>query len=260
MKEKLETKHQEKRFFTSQLEEMKDLYLAKRLLRTWNEDFVDEDSGEVVSIERNEVILDIGAHLDHHNLQIIDFHLSAGDINGVEVSNQKRDGIFTDEFLTSTWCVTAVIGGKKKNVYLYAYSVFIALEIAKDYIEQSYPGRFGVTGVKELNNAILITNVSQENDGELKFYMIEVEIEKDNHSYNRVFIVKALNAENGKALIEAFLTHKFEQDNDSNEFHLTLQSAKVIPCEAVIDSSFCAKYLDPEKTTDSYGETYQSLY
>ncbi|XCI75570.1 MAG: DNA-directed RNA polymerase subunit beta [Flavobacteriales bacterium] len=32
--------------------------LAARILNTWHEDFVDEDTGEVVSIERNEVVLD----------------------------------------------------------------------------------------------------------------------------------------------------------------------------------------------------------
>lgn len=32
--------------------------LAARVLKTWIEDFVDEDTGEVVSIERNEVIID----------------------------------------------------------------------------------------------------------------------------------------------------------------------------------------------------------
>ena len=32
--------------------------LAARILKTWIEDFVDEDTGEVVSIERNEVIID----------------------------------------------------------------------------------------------------------------------------------------------------------------------------------------------------------
>jgi DNA-directed RNA polymerase subunit beta len=32
--------------------------LAARLLKTWVEDFVDEDTGEVVSIERNEVIFE----------------------------------------------------------------------------------------------------------------------------------------------------------------------------------------------------------
>lgn len=32
--------------------------LAARVLRSWNEDFVDEDTGEVVTVERNEVILE----------------------------------------------------------------------------------------------------------------------------------------------------------------------------------------------------------
>jgi DNA-directed RNA polymerase subunit beta len=32
--------------------------LAARVLKTWIEDFVDEDTGEVVSIERNEVLID----------------------------------------------------------------------------------------------------------------------------------------------------------------------------------------------------------
>ena len=32
--------------------------LAARILQSWNEDFVDEDTGEVVSIERNEIVVD----------------------------------------------------------------------------------------------------------------------------------------------------------------------------------------------------------
>ena len=32
--------------------------LAARVLKSWHEDFVDEDTGEVVSIERNEIVLD----------------------------------------------------------------------------------------------------------------------------------------------------------------------------------------------------------
>ena len=32
--------------------------LAARVLKTWHEDFVDEDTGEVVSIERNEIVFD----------------------------------------------------------------------------------------------------------------------------------------------------------------------------------------------------------
>jgi DNA-directed RNA polymerase subunit beta len=47
--------------------------LAARVLKTWVEDFVDEDTGEVVSIERNEVLIDRETVIeDHHVDQILD--------------------------------------------------------------------------------------------------------------------------------------------------------------------------------------------
>ena len=47
--------------------------LAARVLNTWHEDFVDEDTGEVVSIERNEIVLDRDTIIDKENsLQILE--------------------------------------------------------------------------------------------------------------------------------------------------------------------------------------------
>ena len=47
--------------------------LAARVLNTWHEDFVDEDTGEVVSIERNEIILDRDTILEkEHIAEIMD--------------------------------------------------------------------------------------------------------------------------------------------------------------------------------------------
>ena len=45
--------------------------LAARVLKTWHEDFVDEDTGEVVSIERNEIILDRDTVLDKEHIDEI---------------------------------------------------------------------------------------------------------------------------------------------------------------------------------------------
>ena len=42
--------------------------LAARVLKSWNEDFVDEDTGEVVSIERNEVIMERETEITEDNL------------------------------------------------------------------------------------------------------------------------------------------------------------------------------------------------
>ena len=47
--------------------------LAARVLKSWNEDFVDEDTGEVVSIERNEVIMERETELTADNIvEILD--------------------------------------------------------------------------------------------------------------------------------------------------------------------------------------------
>jgi len=45
--------------------------LAARVLNTWFEDFVDEDTGEVVSIERNEIILERETVLEKEHIDII---------------------------------------------------------------------------------------------------------------------------------------------------------------------------------------------
>ncbi|RMG81698.1 MAG: DNA-directed RNA polymerase subunit beta, partial [Bacteroidetes bacterium] len=45
--------------------------LAARVLRSWTEDFVDEDTGELVTIERNEIILERDVVLDEENIELI---------------------------------------------------------------------------------------------------------------------------------------------------------------------------------------------
>ncbi|HNA41535.1 MAG TPA: DNA-directed RNA polymerase subunit beta, partial [Saprospiraceae bacterium] len=49
--------------------------LAARVLRTWTEDFVDEDTGEVVTIERNDIILERDVVIEADNIDLI---LNAG--------------------------------------------------------------------------------------------------------------------------------------------------------------------------------------
>ena len=45
--------------------------LAARVLKSWNEDFVDEDTGEVVSIERNQVVIDRETVLEEEHIEEI---------------------------------------------------------------------------------------------------------------------------------------------------------------------------------------------
>ena len=64
--------------------------LAARVLRTWVEDFVDEDTGEVVSIERNEIVLERDTVLDQENIDmIVDM-----DVKSVFVQKEEVSGDF----------------------------------------------------------------------------------------------------------------------------------------------------------------------
>ena len=61
--------------------------LAARVLRTWVEDFVDEDTGEVVSIERNEVVLERDTILDEEAVEMmVDMGVKSVFIQKEEVS------------------------------------------------------------------------------------------------------------------------------------------------------------------------------
>ncbi len=53
------------------LQQMIGRRLAARVLNSWTEDFVDEDTGEVVTIERNETILDRETELDENSIEMI---------------------------------------------------------------------------------------------------------------------------------------------------------------------------------------------
>ena len=55
----------------TQLKKARGRKLAARVLRTWFEDFVDEDTGEVVSIERNEVLVDREIILEDEHVDLI---------------------------------------------------------------------------------------------------------------------------------------------------------------------------------------------
>jgi DNA-directed RNA polymerase subunit beta len=62
--------------------------LAARVLRTWVEDFVDEDTGEVVSIERNEIVMERDTVLDEEAIDTI----SEMDIKGVFIQREDVGG------------------------------------------------------------------------------------------------------------------------------------------------------------------------
>ena len=65
--------------------------LAARVLRTWVEDFVDEDTGEVVSIERNEVVMERDTVLDESAIETI----SEMEVKSVFIQKEEVSGDYS---------------------------------------------------------------------------------------------------------------------------------------------------------------------
>lgn len=241
----MKTKFEERIITTSDISEMKNMYLAKRLLRTWNEDFVDEDTGDVVSIERNELIFERGTHLNNDAISKINFHLQSGDIKEVEISNQQRECELVKNH-ASVWVVTFELNSKKKNIYLYANSIETARDIAIDFVEQKYSGVFKFKGIRELDYSNLISsNSSEETKKEEHYYKVEVEVNyEDEGLITQNFILNATDAEKAKVYIINFLT-KLRQDSDqTGTFQVTILSAKTISCNDVVSHTFSKTYFE----------------
>ncbi|NMC42008.1 MAG: DNA-directed RNA polymerase subunit beta, partial [Bacteroidales bacterium] len=62
---------EEHKISKSSLKKLVGRKLAARVIKTWVEDFVDEDTGEVVSIERNEVVLDRETVIENDHVDLI---------------------------------------------------------------------------------------------------------------------------------------------------------------------------------------------
>ncbi len=73
------------------LEENIGRRLAERVLRSWTEDFVDEDTGEVVSIERNEVILERDSVLSEDHVDTI---LEMG-VDSIYIQKEELSGDYS---------------------------------------------------------------------------------------------------------------------------------------------------------------------
>ena len=70
---------------TNKPEEMLHKYLAETAVKTWTENFIDQDTGEKVPVERHEVIFDRGTYIDESLLPKIMFSIQSEELKTVKV-------------------------------------------------------------------------------------------------------------------------------------------------------------------------------
>lgn len=263
----VQTRKNEVRFTTSSLEDMYGKFLAKNVVRTWKEDFLDESTGEVVSIDRNELLFERGLHIDDEVLSRINFWLQCKDITAVEVSNQRRLAQPIKGARLYPYKVNAKIRGMGFVFILQAQDITKAIEVATDYIELNYTFEFVITGVKALQSFIILNDryrpapqeqeeVQEENNGEEKrddtrYYKIEaaVTIEDDNDAETGSreqkydFLVKTKDVDTAKVVITAWINNKYrEQEEEGKYACLSIISASPFSCSSIIEKDFCLAY------------------
>jgi len=136
-------------FNTSDPKQMLDKYLAKAVKREYTEDFIDEDSGEIQTITHDEILMERGLLLDKDRIATVMFHIQAGDIQDVCVTDFN---VNAERFICPAmepYEVTVSIAGNKRMYLVRAQSVEQAIQIASDYASMylHLHGWFSVTKV-----------------------------------------------------------------------------------------------------------------
>lgn len=250
----IETRKTEIRYVTSDPKKMLNMYLAKRVLKTWEESFIDEDTGETVTIERNEILFDRGTLIDQDTLAKIRFSMEADGIKEVEVSNQNR------------------LAFENENKFLLNYMFGFTLTMVKEFdscvilTDNLKERKVDDATLEELKDTFLLNDSVTEEDeeegdskpNEKKFYQIETKItftDGENEDERvQTFVVNTFNVDRAMMLITHYLKNKEEEceiqakekghEFRKREIHTAIESAKPIPVGRFIPKEFSMAYME----------------
>ncbi|MDP4277838.1 MAG: DNA-directed RNA polymerase subunit beta, partial [Bacteroidota bacterium] len=227
--------------------------LAARVLKSWVEDFVDEDTGEVVSIERNEVIIDRETILDNDNIDAI---LESG---AATVLLHKEDATMSDYSIIYNTLQKDPSNSEKEAV-LYIYRQLRNAEPADDasareviqnlfFSEKRYD--LGEVGRYRINKKLHLTTPSdtkvltKEDIIEIIKYLIELvnsnaDVDDIDHLSNRRVrtVGEQLNNQFGVGLARMARTIRERMNVRDNEVFAPVELINAKTISSVINSFF----------------------
>lgn len=159
MTKKIETRKDEIRYKTLEPSQMLNKYICKRVVKKWTEEFIDEDTGEKVNVERSQTLYERGTVINKETLARIQFDIEAGEITEpIEVSNQNRTGYEFENESLFPWAAKVAMEERNVKFLLYGSSIDNALTVLRDYVELHYNGGFTILEAKEFNKCIILTD------------------------------------------------------------------------------------------------------
>ena len=269
----METKKDEIRYITDDPKKMLGKYLCKDVLQTWTEDFTDEDTGEIVTINRSQILFEKGTAIDKDVLSNIMFYLQSGDVKSVEVSNQKRMASEDVSYNARPFLASVVMNFKVFKFLLYASDINNVIEILRDYIELNYYDNFMFQQIKAYDNCIILTdnfkrtddrNEEAEDFGKdadekkepvKKFYQIEAKLNYDDDlEILQTFVVNTYDVERAMLLIEVYLVgleekkrmkaRERDEDYTVRRPKISLEAVKPIAVSCFVPKEFSDVYTE----------------
>lgn len=159
----IESRLTEVRYETLDTSKMLNMYIAEKVVKTWKEDFIDEDTKEVVSVERSQPLYAAGTLINQDVLAKIKFDIASGDIKTpIMISNQCRDGYEYRNTALHPWMAKVAMNDKNIKFLLYAMNIDNVLTILRDYVELHFKGGFIISEVKEFDRCVILQDTLGE--------------------------------------------------------------------------------------------------
>lgn len=235
---KIVTRFDEIRIRVNEPQQMVGKILAEAVVRKYKEDFTDEDTNQVVTIDRNEVIIGAGVRLTKEHVAKIQFYQSEGSVKDVLVTNQDRPHRCNNG---GRMFEVTIRADRTRRYLVYARGISMALAIAADYGEQFAGDDFYIAGAKKAE-AMHVIPLSSNSDKEHSYHIVTIEyfdkLEEKNEKMT--FLVLSEDADNAIDIVNAYI--QMEERMEDYREH-TIVSAKRSSIDEIVPISMSEVYV-----------------
>lgn len=263
--EAMKTKFDEVLAQVSEPDEMYGKYLAADVIREWEDNVIDDETGLAIDIPCQELIMAAGTKLDADTIPQLMFYISTGDIKSVKVSNVQRTGRYMLMNRASLWMLTisskAYGRSQSTKLVLSAQCLEHAIMIARDYLEQYISGTFTINMAKAHSDCVLVpyetlTDVNVDDAGNVSevcpapqascYYSLLADVTIDGETLCYEWLVVAASVDDARSRICGYLEQKQREAGAEHETEVTVLSGTKSNIGFVV----------PKEFTDSY---YQNM-
>ena len=244
---------EEVRVTKSNLKKVMGKQLAARVVESWTEDFVDEDTGEVVSMERTEVVIERDVELtEEHVEKILNM-----DIKSILIKTEDRDGI-DYSVIYNTLRKDTANNAKEACEYIYrqlrnaeppdeetARSIIEKLFFSEKRYDLGDVGRYRINTKLNLNVADNIRVLTKEDITSIIKYLVELinqkaEVDDIDHLSNRRIrtVGEQLSNQFGVGLARMSRTIRERMNVRDNEVFTPTELINAKTLSSVINSFF----------------------